>query len=131
MARQPKTEALSIWIGLPPRVLHPNARTHWAAKARAVKRYRLDCRLSAMASLPPDRTGFPWPVARVKADFYFSTVRQRDEDNLLASLKAAFDGLQDAGIVANDCTIRACVGQVVSARPDRRPGVLLHVTREQ
>ena len=36
------------------------------------------------------------------ARFFFKTRRRRDRDNLLASLKAAFDGLADAGLVADD-----------------------------
>jgi len=38
----------------------------------------------------------------VTARFFFKTRRRRDRDNLLASLKAAFDGLADAGLVADD-----------------------------
>jgi len=41
-------------------------------------------------------------VARVTARFFFKTRRRRDRDNLLASLKPAFDGLADAGLVVDD-----------------------------
>jgi len=41
-------------------------------------------------------------LARVTARFFFRNRRRRDRDNLLASLKPAFDGLADAGVVGND-----------------------------
>ena len=41
-------------------------------------------------------------AAKVTARFFFRTRRRRDRDNLLASLKPAFDGIADARVVAND-----------------------------
>jgi Holliday junction resolvase RusA-like endonuclease len=87
-----------IVLPLPPRELSPNARPHWAAKARAVRQYRETAYLSALAEC----RARPLRVARVTARFYFRTQRRRDRDNLLASLKPAFDGIADAGVVAND-----------------------------
>jgi Holliday junction resolvase RusA-like endonuclease len=40
--------------------------------------------------------------AIVSCRFYFKDRRRRDADNLLASLKAVFDGLKDAGVIDDD-----------------------------
>jgi len=87
-----------IVLPLPPRELSPNARPHYMAKARAVKRYREAAYLLALA----ERLGRPMSTAKVTARFFFSTRRRRDRDNLLASLKPAFDGIADARVVTND-----------------------------
>ena len=89
---------LVIVLPLPPRELSPNARPHWGAKGRAVRRYRETAYLSSLAGRP----GRPMQAAKVTARFFFRTRRRRDRDNLLASLKAAFDGIADARVVAND-----------------------------
>lgn len=73
---------------------------HWGAKAKAAKAYREAANLTARAAL--GRWDVPMQQARVTARFFFVARRRRDRDNLLASLKAAFDGLADAGLVAND-----------------------------
>ena len=87
-----------IVLPLPPRELSPNARPHWAVKARAVRQYREAAYLLALASRPAR----PMRAAKVTARFFFRTHRQRDRDNLLASLKPAFDGIADARVVTND-----------------------------
>jgi Holliday junction resolvase RusA-like endonuclease len=46
-----------------------------------------------------------WTPAKrvtIQATLWHKTNRRRDGDNALASLKAAFDGLVDAGILADD-----------------------------
>ena len=92
------TDRILIRLSLPPRELSPNARPHWAAKARAVKLYRAIAYLLSVA----ERRVRPLRAAKVTARFFFRTQRRRDPDNLLSSLKAALDGIADAGIVAND-----------------------------
>jgi len=91
---------IHIDLPLPPQELKPNARSHWTAKAHATKRYRQTAWAIARSAigLHPPR----WTTATCQATFRFPTRRRRDRDNLLASLKSAFDGIADAGIVAND-----------------------------
>jgi len=88
---------MTITLPLPPRELSPNWRGHWAQKAKAVKKYRQLAWAVAMSE-----TRCNWPTANAQATFYFRDRRRRDRDNLLASLKSAFDGLTDAGVIDDD-----------------------------
>lgn len=98
---QPELRELTITILLPPKELSPNARCHWAKKAKAVKRYRElahGCTLEALAGRRKPR----WKSAEVVIRGYFPTARKPDADNFLAALKAAFDGIVDAGVLVDD-----------------------------
>jgi len=90
-----------VKLGLPPNELWPNARPHRIAKARAVKAYRHEAKIEAKQALGRARPP-RWAAATVEASFAFTTQRRRDPDNCLAALKAAFDGLRDAGVIADD-----------------------------
>jgi len=94
-------DSLTITLRLPSPPLSPNWRGHWATKAKDVRLYRELANVMARQALgrqDPPR----WKAATVQATFFFPDRRRRDKDNLLASLKAAFDGLADAGVVEND-----------------------------
>ncbi len=91
---------VTVILRPPPRELSPNARVHPLIRAATVKRYRECARLMALVALSRARP--QWTQARVTCRFYFARSRRRDRDNLLASMKAAFDGLADAGVVADD-----------------------------
>jgi crossover junction endodeoxyribonuclease RusA len=74
----------------PPKELSPNARTHWARKARFTKAYRTECwALTRQAKAAIDFVG---PI-QVSLTFCPPDRRQRDLDNMLASVKAALDGM--------------------------------------
>lgn len=79
----------------PSRDLHPNERVHWTRKARATSAARASARWLAIEakwnrlSLPDGRLHLWW-------DFYPPNRRKRDDDGLLASMKAARDGIADA-----------------------------------
>lgn len=88
---------MTITLPLPPRELHPNSRPHWRTKAKHTKAYRH----ASWAACPFDRHA-RWKEATVQATFYFKDARRRDRDGMLSSLKAAFDGLADAGLIADD-----------------------------
>lgn len=94
-------DAIRITLPLPPKELHPNTRVHWRGKAKATKAYRLlawaTAKWAAGGKSPPR-----WRKAETRAVFYFATNRRRDEDGCSASLKPAWDGIADAGIVTND-----------------------------
>lgn len=96
----PPRKTLVIRLPLPYPTLQPNARVHWATRARDVQRYRKQAWAVAFSISKGAKAR--WPRATAQATFHFSTRRRRDRDNLLASLKAAFDGLVDAGVIADD-----------------------------
>lgn len=90
-----------VTLPLPPKELSPNARVHWARKARAAKEYRLMAEIytrGVIGHKDPPR----WERATVQATFYLRRRRNLDGDNALAWMKAGIDGLADAGVVAND-----------------------------
>lgn len=92
--------SITINLPLPPTELSANSRTHWAAKAKAVKAYRA----LAWAAGRAAQTGQPkrWVKASVKVKAFYRSHNHPDPDNVIASLKAAFDGIADAGVVVND-----------------------------
>jgi crossover junction endodeoxyribonuclease RusA len=91
------SKEVKVTLPLPPKQLSPNARVHWAVKAKAVKQYREDARWAVI-----NHCHYHWPAAEVQATFYHSRNARRDKDNLLSSLKAAFDGLVDGGLLSDD-----------------------------
>lgn len=94
--------SLTITIPHPPKECRPNGQHgHWAKKSEAKKAYRGVSHLACIAALRgrmPER----WRQAKVQVIAYTKTAQHQDPDNLIASLKAAFDGIADAQIVAND-----------------------------
>jgi crossover junction endodeoxyribonuclease RusA len=82
-----------LTLGWPPKELSPNARTHWARKAKAAKAYRMACYVLALQAkiiAPSDGRIHLW------LDFYPPNRRARDDDNLIAAFKSGRDGLADA-----------------------------------
>lgn len=116
---------LTITLPLPPKELSPNARVHWRVKALKVKGYRQAAMEEAMVAARDARMEAPFSWVRIKATFFHTQNRGRDADNALASLKSAFDGLADAGIVTND---RKITHEPVEFMVDReRPRVELEI----
>ena len=89
---------IMIILPWPDKKLSPNARTHWASKAKAVKSARNAAGWATRAC-----------GVRINGDgaidlhitFYPPDNRSRDTDNLLASCKGILDGVAD-GLVVND-----------------------------
>lgn len=107
----------SITLPLPPRKLSPNAREHWASKARAVKSYRDACGL-ILKHFWAKRDVMAGMVT-IDLDFYLckgwhadGLYIPRDPDNALASCKAAIDGLKDAGVIQGDSKKFVRIGEV-------------------
>jgi Holliday junction resolvase RusA-like endonuclease len=74
----------------------PNARMHWALKMAEVKTWRRRVALAFRAHSPDV------PLHRANLVFTRLSASRPDFDNLVASFKAAQDGLIDARIIAND-----------------------------
>lgn len=91
---------LRVVLRLPPKELSPNARPHRMAKAAATKLYRQLAWATAREALGRSRP--KWTEATARVTFYFARPGRRDRDNLISSLKSAFDGLVDAGLLVDD-----------------------------
>lgn len=87
---------IAVTLPWPDRALSPNSREHWARKAKAVKQARITAGWCAREA--GIRHGdFDIPNAlKVTVAFAAPSKRRVDADNLLASLKAALDGISDA-----------------------------------
>ena len=92
--------SLTITIPLPPKSVKANARSHWRKKAQGAHTYRKQAWAAAVVAVKrkPPR----WLKAKMEVKAYFPTTNFPDPTNLMASLKAAEDGLQDAGVIQND-----------------------------
>lgn len=94
-------KSITITLPLPSPKLSPNARTHWAEKAKLTKASRKAAYFAALEALnlrkPPG-----WLKARLEVRAFFKTLNFPDPTNFPLSLKAAIDGIADAGIIAND-----------------------------
>lgn len=77
----------------PSRDLHPNARVHWARKAKAAKAARQDASLVAKGA-GLHRAGAT--AVSLTAIFCPPDGRRRDIDGMLSSMKPSLDGLSDA-----------------------------------
>ena len=83
---------MTVDLPWPPKELSPNARVHWTKKAKAAKAYRLECFILAKAA------GITAPEGKIlwTVEFFPPTRRAYDDDNLLARMKSARDGIADA-----------------------------------
>lgn len=92
-----------IILPLPAKWLKPNttiaSMAGRMAKSSATKKYRAAACEAAKAA---GEDFGPLKHAEVQCFFYYKDARRRDKDNCLASMKAAFDGIADAGWVEDD-----------------------------
>jgi len=107
-----------IVLPFPAKDLWPNARPHWAAKARLAKKHRAWAYAATLAAKVPT------PESRVNfiVTIHPRATRKIDADNAIAALKSSFDGIADA-LGVNDNTFNAPV--VLFGLP--RPGGLVRI----
>ena len=115
---------MRVVLPLPPKELSPNKRCGWRAKATATKKYRGWAMIAALVVKKAD-SSWPWKAATTEATFHFKEPRRRDKDNLLASLKAAFDGIADACIVNDDSALTHMPIKIVVGSSDPRVEIVL------
>jgi len=124
-------ESVVIILPLPARVLSPNCAIGSIggrfAKAAAAKRYR---RLAREAVEAEQVESMPWGRVSVQATFLHPTRRRRDQDNAMASLKAAYDGIVDSGLVVDDDYTHMKRASPTFAFDRKHPCVILTITRE-
>lgn len=111
----------SFTIPLPPRALSQNAHYHWRQRHKAANGteratgYRDVVKLLAKNAKPSD--WYPRRI-RVSTDWYMGPsadpdiYRPRDEPNAIGALKAAYDGIVDAGWIPDDTRKWLKVGDV-------------------
>ncbi len=92
---------MQVVLPWPPKELSPNARQHWAALARVKKQYRTACWALTRQAMAEAGMASGAPKNEVHLVFVPPDRRNRDADNMLASMKAGLDGLADA-LKAND-----------------------------
>lgn len=86
---------IRIDLPWPPRELHPNARPHYMARARAAKRCRvLGAGLTLAAGVRRGDADIPGEL-KVTAIFSPPDNRPRDEDGMLSNIKSYLDGIAD------------------------------------
>jgi crossover junction endodeoxyribonuclease RusA len=98
MERKTRQEVI-VCLPLPPRELSPNARTSRWRRIKRTRQYRHTAGLTALAAAEC-RLG--WTRAVAQATFYWPDGQRRDIRNAEASLKAAYDGIVDAGVILDD-----------------------------
>ena len=94
-----------VLLPWPPKELSPNARVHWAKKAKAAKSYRN----GAVWVTPRDEPG-----RNVTITFNPPDNRRRDLDNMLASIKSGLDGIAAAiGVDDSQWSLTIRKGEIV------------------
>lgn len=106
-------------LPLPPKMLSPNVSAHWAVKARAVKKYREDCGVLVKMAMRKAKALSSGPAERAVVDIEYRCHREsfgyaaKDTQNAISALKAAIDGMVDAGVVKSDSAKRVSWGSVL------------------
>ena len=118
-------EALLLTVSIPPRTLSPNARVHWAVKMKATRKSRVESWAAVQIAMHEQSVNGGWNGAECRVVWFARDSRRRDRDNLLASLKATFDGLVDGGLLVDDAGITHLPLQIEV--DNRRPRVELHL----
>jgi crossover junction endodeoxyribonuclease RusA len=106
--------------------LSPNARLHWAAKAKAV---RIARKQAWALTLAAGAKSLPWRGVHLVMTFCPPDRRHYDRDNLIARMKAAQDGIADAigiddarfvasyaigGIIKGGC-VRVAISEIMNS----------------
>ena len=124
--------SLLIVLPLPAKVLQPNCTIATMGgrfkKAKAIKRYRI---ITFNAILDEQVEDMPWGRVTVTAEFFHSTKRRRDQDNAMGSLKAAYDGIVDSGLVTDDDYEHMGRGVPTFSHDKLYPRVELTITKEE
>lgn len=94
-------EQVVIFMPLPAPALFSNDRSFWNVKARQVRFARHRAKVAARVAMGRQPQPY-WRRAVLIVRFAFPRTCRHDPTNLMGSLKAYIDGLQDAGVILND-----------------------------
>jgi Holliday junction resolvase RusA-like endonuclease len=124
---------ISITLPLPHKSLSPNytvgSRGARLGKAAQTKKYRQAACTEVCYDIAAGLVSRGWKAAEVQCTFYYKDVRRRDKDNALASMKAAFDGIADAGLVSDDSALTYL--PVIMLKSKENPRVEIEITRKE
>ncbi len=120
-------QSITIHLPIPPLAVRPNSRTHWRVKGRANKGCRALSNLMCKEALAGRKSPM-WSKATIQIEARFKTWKGMDPDNLCASIKGYTDGIQDAGIVANDNQLWPLRPVIITR--SKTPGITLTITPE-
>lgn len=97
-----RTEAMTyeITLPIPANELSPNSRVCWQVKSREVKLYRSHAKLRGMIAIGASIPRHTEATCRVA--WHAKTKRFKDPDNAAATLKSAWDGIVDSGLLSDD-----------------------------
>lgn len=125
------SESITIVLPLPAKSLAPNSTVGSIGgrfkKASATKKYR---RLAKEAVESEQVESMPWERVLVTAAFFYSINRRRDPDNATGSLKSAYDGIVDSGLVPDDDMLHMRRGEPTFSVDAESPRVELTITRQ-
>ncbi len=106
--------------------LSPNARIHWAVKAKIVKSTRYSAYLSFRSLRVQYKIPDSYEKATIKRVFYFKDKRRRDSDNFDAMTKSVTDGMRDSGLLKDDDQITWLPTEFIVDK-DTRPRLEYHL----
>ena len=110
----------SVTLPLPGKYCRPNVHSRtWHAKARDVKALREAAAIAVLGH------GTLFIKPEISATFWLKTKRPWDQDNGIASLKGAIDGLADGRLFANDSAVTW--GEIVFMKDVDSPRVVLQI----
>ena len=123
------SSVVRLRLPLPPKELSPNARIHWAQKARAAADYRLAAKVEGLNAKRASGLVVPLvtPVS-MGLLFILKDKRRHDLDNLLASIKSGLDGLVDAGLLADDTAAVLRIDSLEARPQEPLEPACVHVT---
>lgn len=97
-------------LSWPNKALSPNARIHWAQKAKAVKAYRYEAAWVTKA----EKLQKPEGMITLELIFRPPSRRRYDLDNCIAMMKGALDGIADGmGVDDSRFRLNASMGEPV------------------
>jgi crossover junction endodeoxyribonuclease RusA len=121
-------QTLVVTVSIPPRVLSPNARCHWAVRMKATRKLRVESWAACQVAMHErGMSEGEWEEAACQVLWFAKTERRRDRDNCLATLKPVFDGLVDGGLLKDDVGITH-LPMIIDVDP-KNPRVELHLKR--
>lgn len=113
---------MKLELPLPPSILNPNDKSHWAKKAKAKAACKLSAYYLCRAAKVNAFRGEVRDELTMTVEFRLPGKRKRDADNLLASAKASIDGVAQA-LDIDDCRFNPITVNRVYGQP--QPGMMV------